>query len=101
MKLGGEIGKGRERAAKLQNGSARTHKVLVTGHAGLRNRGHTCAVGRSQSASLREKKESTLIEQLRNEKRKKEKKEKKVGENNGQLCFVRHDGWHTQARLDQ
>ena len=77
LKLGGEIGKGRERAAKLQNGSARTHKVLVTGHAGLRNRGHTCAVGRSQSASLREKKESTLIEQLRNEKRKKEKKEKK------------------------
>ena len=33
--------------------------------------------------------------------RKKEKIEKKVGENNGQLCFVRHHGWRTQARLDQ
>ena len=28
-------------------------------------------------------------------------KKKKVGENNGQLRFVRHLGWHTQARLDQ
>ena len=25
----------------------------------------------------------------------------KVGENNGQLRFVRHHGWRTQARLDQ
>ena len=24
-----------------------------------------------------------------------------VGENNGQLRFVRHHGWRTQARLDQ
>ena len=30
-----------------------------------------------------------------------QKKKKKVGENNGQLRFVRHHGWHTQARLDQ
>ena len=29
------------------------------------------------------------------------KKKKKVGENNGQLRFVRHRGWRTQARLDQ
>ena len=29
------------------------------------------------------------------------KKKKKVGENNGQLRFVRHHGWRTQARLDQ
>ena len=27
--------------------------------------------------------------------------EKKVGENNGQLRFVCHHGWLTQARLDQ
>ena len=27
--------------------------------------------------------------------------EKKVGENNGQLHFVRHHVWRTQARLDQ
>ena len=26
---------------------------------------------------------------------------KKVGENNGQLRFVRHHGWRTQAPLDQ
>ena len=26
---------------------------------------------------------------------------KKVGENNGQLRFVRHHVWRTQARLDQ
>ena len=25
------------------------------------------------------------------------KKKKKVGENNGQLCFVRHHGWRTHA----
>ena len=31
----------------------------------------------------------------------KKKKKKKVGENNGQLRFVRHHGWRTQARLDQ
>ena len=31
----------------------------------------------------------------------KRKKKKKVGENNGQLRFVRHHGWRTQARLDQ
>ena len=42
------------------------------------------------------------------EKEKAEKKEeekrrrkKKVGENNGQLRFVRHHVWRTQARLDQ
>ena len=29
------------------------------------------------------------------------KKKKKVGENNGQLRFVRHHLWRTQARLDQ
>ena len=32
---------------------------------------------------------------------KKKKKEKKVGENNGQLRYVRHHVWRTQARLDQ
>ena len=32
---------------------------------------------------------------------KKKKKGKKVGENNGQLRFVRHHGWRTQACLDQ
>ena len=31
----------------------------------------------------------------------KRRKKKKVDENNGQLCFVRHHGWRTQARLDQ
>ena len=31
----------------------------------------------------------------------KKKKEKKIGENNGQLRFVRHQGWRTQERLDQ
>ena len=34
-------------------------------------------------------------------KKKKKKKKKKEGENNGQLCFVRHHVWRTQARLDQ
>ena len=34
-------------------------------------------------------------------KRRRKKRRKKVGENNGQLRFVRHHGWHTQARLDQ
>ena len=34
------------------------------------------------------------------EKKEKERK-KKVGENNGQLRFVRHHVWRTQARLDQ
>ena len=29
------------------------------------------------------------------------RKKKKEGENNGQLCFMRHHGWRTQARLDQ
>ena len=29
------------------------------------------------------------------------KRKKKVGENNGQLRFVRHHVWRTQARLDQ
>ena len=35
--------------------------------------------------------------------REEEEKErrKKVGENNGQLRFVRHHGWCTQAHLDQ
>ena len=33
--------------------------------------------------------------------RKQRKKEKNVGENNGQLRFVRHHGWRTQASLDQ
>ena len=33
--------------------------------------------------------------------KKEKKKKKKVGENNGQLRFVRHHGWRTQARLDQ
>ena len=31
----------------------------------------------------------------------KKKKKKKVGENNGQLRFVRHHVWRSQARLDQ
>ena len=35
------------------------------------------------------------------EKYKAEKKKKKVGENKGQLRFVRHHVWRTQARLDQ
>ena len=35
------------------------------------------------------------------EEEKKKKKKKKVGENNGQLRFVRHPGWRMQARLDQ
>ena len=34
-------------------------------------------------------------------KKKKEEKKKKVGENNGQLRFVRHHGWRTQAFPDQ
>ena len=34
-------------------------------------------------------------------KRQKKEEEKKVDENNGQLFFVRHHGWSTQARLDQ
>ena len=33
--------------------------------------------------------------------RKKKERKKKVGENNGQLRFVRHHVWRTQARLDQ
>ena len=33
--------------------------------------------------------------------RRRRKKKKKVGENNGQLRFVRHHVWRTQARLDQ
>ena len=33
---------------------------------------------------------------------KRERKErKKIGEKNGQLRFVRHHGWHTQAHQDQ
>ena len=31
----------------------------------------------------------------------KRRKKKKVGENNGQLRFVRHHEWHTQACLEQ
>ena len=31
----------------------------------------------------------------------KREKKKKVGENNGQLHFIRHHGWRTQTRLDQ
>ena len=34
-------------------------------------------------------------------KAKKRKKKKKVSENNGQIRFVRHHGWHMQVRLDQ
>ena len=37
----------------------------------------------------------------RRQRKKKKKKKNKVGENNGQLRFVRHHGWRTQARLDQ
>ena len=33
--------------------------------------------------------------------KRKEKKKEKVVENNGQLRFLRHHGWCTQARLDQ
>ena len=42
-------------------------------------------------------------EKYKAEKKKKEKKKKKkkVGENNGQLRFVRHHVWRTQARLVQ
>ena len=35
------------------------------------------------------------------EKQKALKEKRKVGENNGQLRFVRQHGWRTQARLDQ
>ena len=35
------------------------------------------------------------------EKKKKKKKRRKIGEKNGQLHFVRHHGWRTQACLDQ
>ena len=35
------------------------------------------------------------------EKEKERRRKKKVGENNGQLRFVRHHVWRTQARLDQ
>ena len=34
-------------------------------------------------------------------KKEKKKKNKKVGENNGQLGFVRNHGWPRQACLDQ
>ena len=37
----------------------------------------------------------------RRRKKKKKERKKKVGENNGQLRFVRHHMWRTQARLDQ
>ena len=40
-------------------------------------------------------------EEKKEEKRRRRKKKKKVGENNGQLRFVRHHVWRTQARLDQ
>ena len=40
-------------------------------------------------------------EKLKAEKKKGGEKEKKVGENNGQLRFVRHHRWRTQAHLDQ
>ena len=39
-------------------------------------------------------------EKQKAQKKEKEKK-KKLGENNGQLRFVRHHGWRTQTRLDQ
>ena len=35
------------------------------------------------------------------EKQKAKKKKKEEGENNGQLRFIRHSVWRTQARLDQ
>ena len=38
-----------------------------------------------------------LLEEEEEEK----KRKKKVGENNGQLRFVRHHVWRTQANLDQ
>ena len=33
--------------------------------------------------------------------KKRERERAKVGVNNGQLRFVRHHGWRTQAHLDQ
>ena len=42
------------------------------------------------------------VKSRRRRKKKRRKREnKKVGENNGQLRFVRHHMWRTQARLDQ
>ena len=38
---------------------------------------------------------------IRRRRRKKKERKKKVGENNGQLRFVRHHGWRTQARLNE
>ena len=49
-------------------------------------------VGEKQNAKKKKKK--------RKKGEKKERK-KKVGENNGQLRFVHHQGWRTQACLDQ
>ena len=40
-------------------------------------------------------------EAVEEKKKEKKRKEKKVGENNGQLRFVRHHVWRTQPRLDQ
>ena len=37
----------------------------------------------------------------RRKKKEKKEEEKKVGENNGQLRFIRHHVWRTQACLDQ
>ena len=41
------------------------------------------------------------VKSRRRRRKRRKKKKKKVGENNGQLPFVRHHGWRTQARLDQ
>ena len=46
-------------------------------------------------------KEIFSVGKRRKKKKKEEKRKKKVGENNGQLRFVRHHGSRTQARLDQ
>ena len=41
------------------------------------------------------------VKSRRRKRKKKKRRGKKVGENNGQLRFVQHHGWRTQARLDQ
>ena len=60
-------------------------------------------VGEKKKAEKKERQEKKEKKKKKKQKteEKKRKKKKKVGENNGQLRFVRHHVWRTQARLDQ
>ena len=56
---------------------------------------------RRRKKKKEEEKKKKKEEKKEEKEEEKEEKKKKVGENIGQLRFVRHHGWRTQALLDQ